>query len=136
MGWLLVFSIFRRGICPTKSNINWQPPPWEALSGGGLNFFHFFALFLSDWHQNFFLYTIGHFNEKKIFFLIENQKWQKKSVLKIENHPKIWNFLDVFFLTHENNEKRCPQYFWSYNGKLLFVFDATTLHFSGFFWTF
>ena len=85
------FFAYRRGICPTKSNINWQPPPppWEALSGGGVNFFHFFDFYWSYWPQNLFLKTIGHFCEKKIFFSMENQKWQLKSVLKFQNLQKI-----------------------------------------------
>ena len=40
---------------------------------------------------------------RKKFF---DGKPEKKSVLKIENHPKICNFWNVLFLPHENNEKR------------------------------
>ena len=86
---LFFFSILRRGICPTKSNINWHPPLRGSLWGGGMNFFHFFDFYWSYWPQNLFLKTIGHFCEKKNFFSMENQKWQKKSVLKFQNLQKI-----------------------------------------------
>ena len=76
------FLFLRRGICLTKSNINWQPPLRGSLWGGG-ELFSFFWLLLIILTSKFFSDKNRTFLWEKKFFSMENQKWLKN---------RFWNF--------------------------------------------
>ena len=95
------FFCCRRGICPTKSNINWHPPLRGSLWGGG-ELFSFFCLLLIILTSKFIFEDNRTFLWEKNFFFDGKPKMTKKIGFEISKPPKNtpkWrkNFWPKFF---------------------------------------